>query len=60
MNWLDSEELRFVQTVTDNKQEKCKTSSGPFKVLSDKSQISAQDNIVPSTLQASKGRKGMY
>ena len=36
MNWLGHLELRFVQTLTDNEQEKCKTSSELFKVLCEK------------------------
>ena len=33
MNWLGCEGLRFVQTLNDEEEEKCKTSSGLFEVL---------------------------
>ena len=35
-NWLGCEELRFVQILTDNEQNKCQTSSGLLEVLSKK------------------------
>ena len=36
MNWLGHEGLRFLQTLKPEEKEKCKTSSGLFKVLRDK------------------------
>ena len=36
MNWLGCEGLRFVQTLNDEEQAKCKTSSELLGVLSDK------------------------
>ena len=35
MNWLKCEWLRFIQRLTDNEYEKCKTSSGLLEVLSE-------------------------
>ena len=34
MNWLGHEGLRFMQTLTDAEQEKCRTNAGLFEVLS--------------------------
>ena len=36
LSWLDREGLQFMQTLNDEDQEKCKTSMGLFKVLSEK------------------------
>ena len=44
MNWLGHEGLRFIQTLTDNEQVKCKTGWGFFKVLSEK--FKPQHNVI--------------
>ena len=36
LNWLGREEIQFMETLTDEEQEKCKTSMGLFKVLCEK------------------------
>ena len=49
MKWLGLEGLRFVQTLNDREQEKCKTSSGLFEVLSEKLRLQHNETIL--TLQ---------
>ena len=52
IKWLGCEEAMFVQTFNNNEQEKCKTSSGLFEVLSEK--LKPQHNETVSSLRYSK------
>ena len=52
MNWLGHDGLRFIQTLMDKDQEKCKSSSGLFKVLSVK--LKPQHNEMILVLQDCK------
>ena len=36
MNWLDDEALRFMQTLNDIEEGKCRTRAGLFEVPSEK------------------------
>ena len=57
MTWPGCESLRIVQTLNGSGQEKCKTGTGLFEVLSEKIQISAHWNniVTPILLSADKG-----
>ena len=46
MNWLGCKGLRFVQTLNDREQEKCKTSSDLFEVLSEKFKLQHNEAIL--------------
>ena len=56
MNWLGCEGLRFIQMLTDDKQEKCQKSTGLSEVLSKTFNLSTMKNIVATALLNEKGK----
>ena len=49
LHWLGQEEIRFVQNLNDQEQEKCKTSKGLFKVT--RSRVKPQHTEMILSLQ---------